>query len=59
METDCLMGKMVTEHILCIKRSVSIETMINFDGDGDGGGDGACRQTLTENQLTGSPDALG
>ena len=39
------MGKMVTEPILCIKRSVSIETMINFDGDGDGdgSGDGTCK----------------
>ena len=50
---------MRAEPILCIKRYVSIETMINFDGDGDGGGDGTCKQTLTENTLTGSPDALG
>ena len=38
----CRMG---TEPILPIKRSVSIDTMINFDGDrdGHGNGDGTCK----------------
>ena len=42
----CLMGRMGTEPILSIKRSVSIDTMINFDSDGDGhgDGDGTCKQ---------------
>ena len=31
--------------ILSVKRSVSIGTMINFDGHG--GGDGTCKQALT------------
>ena len=35
-----LMGRMGTEPILSIKESISMDTMINFDGDGDGHGDG-------------------
>ena len=37
---------MGTEPILSVKRSVSIDTMINFDSDGDGhgDGDGTCKQ---------------
>ena len=43
-----LTGRMGTEPILSIKRSVSIDTMINFDGDGDGHGnvDGTCKQAF-------------
>ena len=39
---------MGTEPIQPVKWSVSIETMIHFDGDGDGDGhgDGTCKQTL-------------
>ena len=35
--------------ILSVKRSVSIDTMINFDGDGDehGDGDGTCKHAST------------
>ena len=40
METDHLTGRMGTEPILSIKRSVPIDTMINFDGDSDGDGYG-------------------
>ena len=43
---DRLMGRMGTEPILSVKQSVSIGTMLNFDGDGDGHGDGTCKQTL-------------
>ena len=48
MEMDHLMSKMGTEPILPLKQSVSIDTMVNFDGHGDGGGDGdgKCKQTL-------------
>ena len=40
---------MGTEPILPVKRSVSIDTMINFDGHGDGDGDGhsKCKQIFT------------
>ena len=37
--------------ILPIKQSVSIDTMINFDGNGDGHGDGTCKQALTIDEL--------
>ena len=42
------MLRMGTEPILSGKWSVSIDTMINFDGDGDGygDGDGMCKQAL-------------
>ena len=35
----------LTDRILSVKRSVTIDTMINFDGDGDrhGDGDGTCK----------------
>ena len=48
METVCLTGRMGTEPILSIKRPISIDTMLNFDGDGDGHGvgDGASKQAL-------------
>ena len=44
------MGKLGTEPNVSIKRSVSIDTMINFDGDGGGHGDedGTCKQALNE-----------
>ena len=50
MVTVRLMGRMDTEPILFIKPSVSIDTMINFDGDGDGhvDGDGTCKQALRQ-----------
>ena len=37
---------MVMVRILSVKQSVSIDTVINFDGDGDGHGDGdvTCKQ---------------
>ena len=42
-------GRMGAEPILSIKRSISIDTMINFDSDGDGHGDvdGMCKQAFT------------
>ena len=48
MVTVRLMGRMCMEPILSIKQSVSIDTMINFDGDGDRhrDGDGMCKQAL-------------
>ena len=48
MVTVRLMFRMGTEPILSVKRSVSIDTMINFDGDRDGylDGDGTCKQAL-------------
>ena len=45
MVTVHLMGSMGTEPILSVKRSVSIDTMINFDSDADG--DGTCKQAFT------------
>ena len=50
MVTVRLMGRMGTEPILSIKQSVSIDTMINFDGDRDGHGygDGTCKQALRQ-----------
>ena len=49
METDRLMGRMDTEPILSVKRSFSIDTMVNFDGDGDrhGDRDSMCKQAFT------------
>ena len=45
---DHLTGRMGSVPILSVKQSVSIGTMINFDGDedGHGDGDGTCKQTL-------------
>ena len=37
--------------ILSIKHSVSIDTMVNFDGNGHGHGDGTCKQALTISEL--------
>ena len=45
--TDRLTGKLGTEPILPVRQSVSIDTMINFDGDGDR--DGTCKGLLTPN----------
>ena len=52
MLTVHLMGRMGTEPILSVKRSISIDTMLNFDGDrdGDGDGDGTCKQALIRNR---------
>ena len=47
MVTVRLMVRMGTEPILPIKRSVSIGTMLNFDGDRHGDGDGTCKQALS------------
>ena len=46
---DDLMGRMGDVPILSVKWSVSIGTMINFDGDrdGHGDGDGTCKQAFT------------
>ena len=41
-----MMVKMGSEPILSIKRSVSIDKMIKFDGDIDG--DGTCKQALMQ-----------
>ena len=45
METVRLTNRMGTEPILSVKRTVSIDTMINFDGDGDR----TCKQALSVN----------
>ena len=49
--------RMGCEPILSVKWSVSIDTMINFDGDSDGHGDGdsTCKQafSLALFQITG------
>ena len=52
MVTVCLTGRMGTEPVLPIKRSVSIGTMINFEGDGHAHGDGygTCKKALREEQ---------
>ena len=41
---------MGSEPNVSVKRSVSIGTMLNFDGDTDGHGDGMCKQTLTSSE---------
>ena len=46
MVTDHLMQRMGSVPNLPVKRSVSIGTMLNFDGDGHGHGDGTCKQAL-------------
>ena len=48
IETDRLIGRMGYVPILSVKRSVSIGTMIDVDGDrdGHGDGDGTCKQPL-------------
>ena len=45
-----LTSRMGTEPILSIKRSISIDTMINFDGDGErhGDEDGTCKQEFKQ-----------
>ena len=50
METDRFMEGMGSVPILPFKRSVSISTMLKFDGDGDGDGDrdGTCKRTLSD-----------
>ena len=49
MVTVRLMDRLGAEPILSVRQSVSIDTMIHFDGDGDG--DGTCKQALTLNLL--------
>ena len=44
METDRFIDRMDSVSILPIKRTVTIGTMLNFDGVRDG--DGTCTQTL-------------
>ena len=39
-----LMDRMGSVPILSIKQSISIDTIITFDGDGDGDSDGTCKQ---------------
>ena len=39
-----LMDRMGSEPNLSVKRSVTIGTMISFDGDSDGDGDGTCKR---------------
>ena len=46
METDRLTDRLGSERILSVKRTITIHTMLNFDGDLDGHGDGICKQTL-------------
>ena len=48
MVTQPLMDRIGSVSILSVKWSVSIDTMINFDGDGDDDrdGDGTCKQTF-------------
>ena len=48
METDRLTDRLGSECILSVKRTITIHTMLNFDGDfdGHGHGDGMCKQTL-------------
>ena len=48
------MGRTGTEPILSVKWSISIDTMINFDGDvnGDGDEDDTCKQTLRKESGT-------
>ena len=41
-----VMVRMGSVPIQSIKWSVTIDTMINFDGDGDGHGDGTCKQVF-------------
>ena len=48
MVTDSLTGKMGVRPILPVRLSVTIATMLNFDGhcDGDGDGVGMCKQAF-------------
>ena len=54
MVTDSLTGKMGIRPILPVRLSVTIATMLNFDGhcDGDGDGVGMCKQALTQHWST-------
>ena len=49
MEMVRLTDRMGTEPFLSVKRSVSIDTIVNFDGGGDGhrDGDGTCKQAFS------------
>ena len=47
METDRWTNRMGTEPMLPIKWTVTISTMLYFDGDGHGHGDGTCKQVIT------------
>ena len=48
MVMDHLTDRLGSEPILSVKRTVTIDTMIQFDGDidGHGDGDGTCKQAL-------------
>ena len=46
VETDHLMAGMGSVTNLPVKQSVSIDTMLNFEGDGHGQGDGTCKQAF-------------
>ena len=64
IETDLLMDRLSSEPILSVKQSVTIHTMLNFDGDFDrhGHGDDMCKQTLKHTQRfvrLGSTDNFG
>ena len=54
MVTGCLTGRMGLEAILPVKLTVTIDTMLNFDGhsDGDGDGVGMCKQALNGDSLS-------
>ena len=45
--------KMAVQPILLVKVSITIDTMLNFDGDDDGHDDGdvKCKQTLQSHTL--------
>ena len=46
MMTGLVTDRIGSRAILSIKQSVTIDTMLNFDGDSDGHGDGKCKETL-------------
>ena len=50
MVTDRLTDRLGLEPTLSVKRSITIDTMIQFDRDidGHGDGDGTCKQALTQ-----------
>ena len=52
MVTSSLTGTIGARPILSIKLPVTIDTMLNFDGDGHGGGVGMCKQTFTQQKNT-------
>ena len=48
MVMDCLIEKMGSAPNLSVKWTISIDTMLNYDGDqhGHGDGDGTCKQAF-------------